>query len=107
MLDKSAELVQSLTAFMKPVRAAIVEFTQLKNKRMRDPNATVQTCRRVIDRLTQCITAKDTRARFATIKLQLKDAMVVLNQAVNAIDLRVDVETRQTVRGLKDDDRYV
>jgi hypothetical protein len=90
---------------MKPVLAAIAEFTELENKRMRDPNATVQSCRRVIDRLTQCITAKDTRARFATIKLQLKDAMVVLDQAVNAIDLRVDVETLRIVGEITEDVR--
>jgi hypothetical protein len=103
-LDKSTELVQLLTAFMKPVRAVIVEFTQLKNTRMREPTAIVQNAS-FIDRLTQCISAKDTRACFANIKLQLENAMVVLNQAVNAIDLGVDVETRQIVGEIKEDVR--
>jgi hypothetical protein len=104
-LERSTELVQALTAFMKPVHAAIVEFTQLKHKRMREPADTVHSCTRVIDRLTQCITAKDTRARFASIKVQLESAMVTLNQAVNAIDLVVDVETRQIVGQLREDVR--
>jgi hypothetical protein len=104
-LDKSTELLQSLTAFMKPVRAVIVEFTQLRDTRMQEPIATVQIHRRVINRLTHCMTAKDTRACFANIKLQLENAMVVLNQAVNAIDLGVDVETRQIVGEIKQDVR--
>jgi hypothetical protein len=82
---------------MKPVHAAIVEFTQLKHKRMREPADTDHSCTRVIHRLTQCVTAKDTRARFTSIKVQLKRAMVILNQFVTAMDLVVDVETNTIV----------
>jgi hypothetical protein len=103
-LEKSTELVQSLTAFMKPVRAAISEFTQLKNTRMQEPTATVHNAS-FIDRLTQIISAKDTRARFANIKVQLEKAMVVLDQAVNAMDLVIDAETRKIVGALKEDVR--
>jgi hypothetical protein len=90
---------------MKPVLAAIDEFTQLANERMREPTDTVQYRGRILDRLTQCITAKDTRARLTNIKVLLKEAMEVLNQAVNAIDLVIDDETRQIVRELKEDVR--
>jgi hypothetical protein len=107
VLDRSTELVQALTAFMKPVRAVIVDFTQLKNIRMQEleSTATVQNSARIINRLTQFITAKDTRARFANIKIQLEKAMVVLNQAVNAMDLVIDAQTRKIVGELKEDVR--
>jgi hypothetical protein len=85
--DRSTEQEELLTAFMEPVVAAVAEFAKLENEHMRGSIATVQTCRKIFARLLQCITAKDTRAHFATISSKLEDAMILLQLAVGVADL--------------------
>jgi hypothetical protein len=82
---------------MAPVSAAIVEFTQLKSKHMREPAGKVHPCRRVTNCLQQCITAKDTRARFAAISVKLHEAMDLLEKAVGAVNAVQGGEIKHTV----------
>jgi hypothetical protein len=104
---QSIERIELLTTFVEPVVAAIAAFAMLEKSHMQELPDAVSTRAKIVSKLSKFITAKETTARFAAISEMLKDAMVVLDQAVNAIDLVIDAETRKIVGELKDYVRYV
>jgi hypothetical protein len=98
---QSTEQTELLATFTEPVVAAIAAFAMLESTSMHEPHDSIRTREKIMSKLSKFVAAKDTRTQFAAISAMLHEAMVVLNQAVNAIDLVIDAETRKIVGELK------
>jgi hypothetical protein len=98
---QSIERTELLATFTEPVVATIAAFAMLESSSMQEPHGSIRTREKIMSKLSKFFAAKDTRAQFAAISAMLHEAMVVLNQAVNAIDLVIDAETRKIVGELK------
>jgi hypothetical protein len=85
--DQSTEQIELLASFTEPILAAVAAFTMLESKHMRQYPDAIRTRDKIMTRLSQFITAKDTRGRFAAISTMLKEAMDVLDKAVNVTNL--------------------
>jgi hypothetical protein len=95
--DQSTERIELLATFTEPVVAAVTAFAVLESSRMQEPPDTVRTHSKILSKLTQFLTAKDTRGQFAAISILLHDAMELLSQAVGVIDFGIDAETNISV----------
>jgi predicted butyrate kinase (DUF1464 family) len=95
--DQSDEQIELLAAFMEPVLAALLEFAKLEDKHMKESPEVVRIHKKVMKKLHQIITAKSTRTEFTAISTMLKDAMDLLDQAVNVANLVQGGEVKQAV----------
>jgi hypothetical protein len=105
--DQTAERTELLATFTEPVVAAIAAFAVLESSRMQEPPDSIRTRDKIFIKLSQFVTAKDTRARFAAISVLLKEAMVQLHQAVSFIDLGIDSDTMKIAERIDVNVRYV
>jgi phosphomevalonate kinase len=96
--DKQTEL---LTSFMEPVLAALLEFAKLEDEHMKESPAVVRIHEKVMKTLHQIISAKSIRTEFTNISTMLKDAMVLLDQALGVFDYVLDVKTNQIVQRIQ------
>jgi hypothetical protein len=60
------QIIQALTVFMDPILAAVAEFAKLENKHMQEPHDTVGIRKKFLSKLSQFVTAKDTKRRFTS-----------------------------------------
>jgi hypothetical protein len=104
--DQTTERTELLAAFTEPVLAAIAAFAMLESSRMQEPPGLVRTRDKITSKLKQFITAKDTRARFAAIRVMLYDAMDLLDKAVGIIDLDIDSATMKLAERIDENVRY-
>jgi hypothetical protein len=105
--DQSTERIELLAAFTEPVLAAVAAFAMLESSRMQEPPDSICTRDKIMSKLSQFVTAKDTRARFAAISVLLKEAMVQLHQAVSVIDFGIDSDTLKIAERIDANVRYV
>jgi hypothetical protein len=105
--DQSTERTELLATFTEPVVAAIAAFAMLESSRMQTPPDSIRTRRKIMNKLNQFITAKDTRTWFAAISVMLHDAMNLLDKAVSFIDLDIDSATMKIAERIDVNVRYV
>jgi hypothetical protein len=105
--DQSTERIELLAAFTEPVLAAVAAFAMLESSRMQEPPDSICTRDKIMSKLSQFVTAKDTRARFAAISVLLKEAMVQLHQAVSVLDFGIDSDTLKIAERIDENVRYV
>jgi hypothetical protein len=105
--DQTSERTELLATFTEPILAAIAAFAMLESSRMQEPPDSIRTRRKIMSKLAQFVTAKDTRARFAAIGTLLKEAMVQLHQAVSVINLGIDSDTLKIAERIDENVRYV
>jgi hypothetical protein len=105
--DQSIERIELLATFTEPILAAIAAFAMLESSRMQEPPDSIRTRDKVMSKLSQFVTAKDTRARFAAISALLKDAMVHLHQAVSVLDFGIDSDTLKIAERIDENVRCV
>jgi hypothetical protein len=105
--DQSTERIELLAAFTEPVLAAVAAFAMLESSRMQEPPDSIRTRDKIFIKLSQFVTAKDTRARFAAISVLLKEAMVQLHQAVSVLDFGIDSDTLKLAERIDENVRYV
>jgi hypothetical protein len=95
--DQSTKQIELLTAFMELVTAAISAFTMLESSRMQEPPDTVRTLDKIMNTLSQFISAKGKREQHAAISAMLKEAMELLQKEVVVATLVQGGETNQIV----------
>jgi hypothetical protein len=105
--DQSTEQIELLASFTEPILAAVAAFTMLESKHMRQYPDAIRTRDKIMTRLSQFITAKDTRGRFAAISVMLHDAMELLQQAVGVANLVQGGEIKRTAEHIDEAIRYL
>jgi hypothetical protein len=91
--DQSIERTELFAAFTESVLAAVTAFAMLESSHMQEPPGLIRTRDRIMTKLAQFVTAKDTRGQFAAIIVMLHDAVELLDQAVGVIDIEITERT--------------
>jgi hypothetical protein len=98
--------IKLLTTFMEPVIAALLEFAKLEDKHMKESPEILRIHKKVMKRMSRFISAKSIRTDFTATSAMLKEAMDLLDKAVNVANLVQGGQIKQEVEHVHEAVRY-